>query len=43
MPVAPFTGAWIEINVVPLSVANSEVAPFTGAWIEIKYNDNMNL
>ena len=34
--VAPFMGAWIEIN--PLSVYPSprSVAPFMGAWIEIR-------
>ena len=35
-PVAPFTGAWIEI-MLPYWIAHrrSQVAPFTGAWIEI--------
>ena len=33
--VAPFTGAWIEINVVVNHVPELKVAPFTGAWIEI--------
>ena len=34
--VAPFTGAWIEIN-FPSSTdfGRTDVAPFTGAWIEI--------
>ncbi len=35
IPVAPFTGAWIEIhNQAPLSLYHY-VAPFTGAWIEM--------
>ncbi len=33
--VAPFTGAWIEINEDYFSKLVSKVAPFTGAWIEI--------
>ena len=34
--VAPFTGAWIEINIsITYTCCNTEVAPFTGAWIEI--------
>ena len=33
--VAPFTGAWIEINLMPLTSVRASVAPFTGAWIEI--------
>ena len=32
--VAPFVGAWIETQVVHLSVPPSNVAPFVGAWIE---------
>ena len=36
-PVAPYTGAWIEIShwhgVKKLAI----VAPYTGAWIEISY------
>ena len=34
--VAPFAGAWIEIN--KLTEVNSalSVAPFAGAWIEIE-------
>ena len=35
--VAPFTGAWIEIQDKIVKVhAIVVVAPFTGAWIEIK-------
>ena len=35
--VAPFTGAWIEIDYVRYGPQRrSDVAPFTGAWIEIK-------
>ncbi len=33
--VAPFAGAWIEINITPLPSSQPEVAPFAGAWIEI--------
>ena len=34
--VAPFTGAWIEIETSLNQVKMmTEVAPFTGAWIEI--------
>ena len=36
--VAPFTGAWIEINNKDCFIKKPNVAPFTGAWIEI--NDN---
>ena len=35
MLVAPFTGAWIEINGGDLIVLSGTVAPFTGAWIEM--------
>ena len=34
-PVAPFTGAWIEIRIRRAPVAQYLVAPFTGAWIEM--------
>ena len=33
--VAPFTGAWIEIQYLKEIYENNKVAPFTGAWIEI--------
>ena len=33
--VAPFTGAWIEIDGCPAGPWSAGVAPFTGAWIEI--------
>jgi len=33
--VAPFTGAWIEIEIVRRGIRLVAVAPFTGAWIEI--------
>ena len=33
--VAPFAGAWIEIELVMTSVNGLHVAPFAGAWIEI--------
>ena len=35
MPVAPFTGAWIEILTNTVKEEQTIVAPFTGAWIEI--------
>ena len=35
--VAPFTGAWIEIELAPLVYCPIDVAPFTGAWIEIDW------
>ncbi len=34
--VAPYTGAWIEINSRYWFSHVSVVAPYTGAWIEIK-------
>ena len=34
--VAPFVGAWIEINLAQTLSFCSLVAPFVGAWIEIK-------
>ncbi len=37
--VAPYTGAWIEINIALHISAVDLVAPYTGAWIEIyKYH-----
>ena len=33
--VAPYTGAWIEINNRQHKPPASQVAPYTGAWIEI--------
>ena len=36
MRVAPFTGAWIEIDGEILVGKYPVVAPFTGAWIEIR-------
>ena len=33
--VAPFAGAWIEIQSTVKSQLESFVAPFAGAWIEI--------
>ena len=33
--VAPFTGAWIEIQAMMQELSQKPVAPFTGAWIEI--------
>ena len=34
--VAPFVGAWIEINWVSGYGRCNQVAPFVGAWIEIQ-------
>ena len=34
--VAPFAGAWIEIQWMLVDHRLSNVAPFAGAWIEIK-------
>ena len=34
-PVAPYTGAWIEIAISMYFIMTSFVAPYTGAWIEI--------
>ena len=34
--VAPYTGAWIEMSVIPSSIRPLIVAPYTGAWIEIE-------
>ena len=33
--VAPYTGAWIEIEIKRATAEIKEVAPYTGAWIEI--------
>ena len=33
--VAPYTGAWIEINLNESGGRVGTVAPYTGAWIEI--------
>ena len=36
LSVAPFTGAWIEIDEGTVAIGpGRQVAPFTGAWIEI--------
>ena len=35
IPVAPYTGAWIEILAVNNNDRTADVAPYTGAWIEI--------
>ena len=34
--VAPYTGAWIEIEIAEGSDIWDDVAPYTGAWIEIR-------
>ena len=37
-PVAPYAGAWIEIDfAVQGTGTSSPVAPYAGAWIEIPY------
>ena len=33
--VAPYAGAWIEINSMPSIFKSGGVAPYAGAWIEI--------
>ena len=33
--VAPFAGAWIEINIFTQKAVPLLVAPFAGAWIEM--------
>ena len=38
--VAPYTGAWIEIQHKKLYNINKYVAPYTGAWIEIVEKSN---
>ena len=35
--VAPFAGAWIEIETPFILNILNDVAPFAGAWIEILY------
>ena len=34
--VAPFAGAWIEIDKEEEKEEDKEVAPFAGAWIEMQ-------
>ena len=36
--VAPFAGAWIEIEILRGAYNIGVVAPFAGAWIEIQDN-----
>ena len=36
--VAPFAGAWIEIELKQQTALQLYVAPFAGAWIEIKHD-----
>ncbi len=38
--VAPYTGAWIEIEFCTTLIAEDNVAPYTGAWIEMLLKDN---
>ena len=40
--VAPFTGAWIEIDRQSRKRREYVVAPFTGAWIEIRHLDSVS-
>ena len=35
MAVAPYMGAWIEMNLLTNKEALTGVAPYMGAWIEI--------
>ena len=39
--VAPFVGAWIEIQQIHQSKSKQMVAPFVGAWIEIRTSPSM--
>ena len=41
IPVAPYTGAWIEIQILPNTVTLWFVAPYTGAWIEIYFGHSV--
>ena len=42
--VAPFTGAWIEIDRLYLQLLELvKVAPFTGAWIEMRHSVQVRL
>ena len=34
-PVAPYAGAWIEIDAIESYSNIAQVAPYAGAWIEI--------
>ena len=36
--VAPFAGAWIEIDLISYDLIEDDVAPFAGAWIEILFS-----
>ena len=38
LKVAPYTGAWIEIDLQEKYKTDTEVAPYTGAWIEIRFS-----
>ena len=40
--VAPFAGAWIEIQKIRRTDKVTEVAPFAGAWIEIANGEALN-
>ena len=42
LPVAPFAGAWIEINCENVNcISAAKVAPFAGAWIEIQNSEGL--
>ena len=36
MKVAPYMGAWIEIDYISEQMHYYDVAPYMGAWIEIE-------
>ena len=40
--VAPYTGAWIEIDGTIWTCHEKTVAPYTGAWIEISVFDTIS-
>ncbi len=34
--VAPYAGAWIEIEIAGIALETENVAPYAGAWIEMR-------
>ncbi|WP_404351955.1 hypothetical protein [Caproicibacterium sp. XB2] len=40
--VAPYTGAWIEIDIRMTAEIYTHVAPYTGAWIEMIFKAIIN-
>ena len=40
-PVTPFTGVWIEIQMLLRNDAGTIVTPFTGVWIEMRWRRNV--